>query len=265
MNIVKRELKANLKSTLIWSVAIAFLVTVWMVEYEYFADNPTINDLMASMPQEMLAIIGMQGFSLASLSGFVGSISLYFYLLLGIQAVLLGSSIIAKEERDHTAEYLFSLPVSRRKILVGKVISAMINIILLNLVTLASLLLSTLTYDKADEFYSFIGLTFVALFIIQMLFLSIGMFVAALNENHKRSGNIAVGILMGTFLISSLINMIERLDFLKYLTPFKYFETSYLLNELSLEPIYLVLSLVIILITMIGTFVFYPRRDLALS
>lgn len=243
----------------------AFLVTVWMVEYEYFADNPTINDLMASMPQEMLAIIGMQGFSLASLNGFVGSISLYFYLLLGIQAVLLGSSLIAKEECDRTAEYLFSLPVSRRQVLAGKVVSAMINIILLNLVTLASLLLSTLTYDKADDFYSFIGLTFVALFIIQMIFLSIGLFVAALNENHKQSGNIAVGILMGTFLISSLINIVECLDFLKYLTPFKYFETAYLLNNLNLEPLYLMLSLVIILIGLIGAFMFYPKRDLAIS
>lgn len=265
MNIVKREIKANIKSLLIWSVSMAFLVTIWMIEYESFAKNPAINDFMAAMPQEMLAILGMKDFSLASLNGFIGSISLYLYLLLGIQAVLLGSSLIAKEERDRTAEYLFSLPVSRRKILVGKMISAIINIILLNLVTLSSLLLSTLTYDRGEDFYRFIGITFIALLIIQMIFLSIGMFVAAINENFKQSGNIAVGILMGAFLISSLINVVERLEFLKYITPFKYFETAYLMNELSLEPIYLILSLVIILIGISGTFIFYPKRDLELS
>lgn len=265
MNLVKRELKANMKSILIWSVSMAFLMNVWMIEYEPFAKNPAINDFMAVMPQEMLAVLGMKEFSLASLNGFIGSISLYLYLLLGIQAVLLGSSIIAKEERDRTEEYMFSLPVSRGKILVGKEISSIINIILLNLVTLVSLLFSTLKCDKGNDFYRFIGITFIALFIIQIIFLSIGMFVAALNENQKQSGNIAVGILMGTFLILLLIKVVERLYFLRYITPFKYFETAYLMNELALEPICFGLSLVITFIGKTGTFIFYSKRDLELS
>ena len=234
MNIVKRELQSNLKSMIIWGFAIAFLVTVWMIEYESFAGNPAIDDFMAAMPQGMLAALGMQDLTLGSLNGFVGSISLYLYLLLGIQAVLLGSSIISKEERDRTGEYLFSLPISRSKVIVGKTISAIVNLAILNIITLISMILSTMTYDKEENFYRFIGVTFVSLFIIQMIFLSIGMFVSAVNKRHKKSGNISVGILMITFLISSLINMVDRVDFLKYITPFKYFEASYILNKMSL-------------------------------
>ncbi|GEM02930.1 ABC-2 type transport system permease protein [Halolactibacillus halophilus] len=265
MNIVKRELKANLKSVIIWGVAIAFLVTVWMIEYESFAGNPAIDELIAAIPQEMLAVLGMQDFTLSSLNGFIGSISLYLYLLLGIQAILLGSSLIAKEERDRTAEYLFTLPISRRRVIVGKTIAAIINLGLLNLVTLLAMILSTLSYDKGEDFYRFIGLTFVALFIIQMIFLSIGMLISSISKNHKKSGNISVSILMITFLISSLINTVDRLSFLKYIIPFKYFETSYLLNEMSLNPIYLVLSILIIVVGIGGTLTLYPKRDLALS
>lgn len=262
MNIVKRELRSNLKSMIIWSIAIAFLVTVWMIEYESFAGNPALNDFMAAMPQGMLSALGMQDLTLGSLNGFIGSITLYLYLLLGMQAVLLGSSIILKEERDRTAEYLFTLPISRRKVIVGKTISAIINLIILNIITLSSMILSTMSYDKREDYYSFIGIVFVSIFIIQMIFLSIGMFVSAINKRHKKSASISVGILMITFLISSLINMVDSVDFLKYITPFKYFDTSYILNEMRLEPIYIVLSIVIIVAGIGGTLIFYPKRDL---
>lgn len=262
MNIVKRELRSNLKSIIIWSIAMTFLVTIWMLEYESFAKNPAINDFMASMPQGMLAALGMQDLTLTSLNGFIASIVLYLYLLLGMQAVLLGSSIISKEERDRTAEYLFTLPISRSKVILGKAISAIINLAILNIITLSSMIISTINYDKGEDFYSFIGVIFVSIFIIQMIFLSIGMFVSAINKRHKKSGNISVGILMITFLISSLINMVDSVDFLKYITPFKYFESSYILNEISLEAPYIVLSIFIIIAGIGGTLIFYPKRDL---
>ena len=262
MNIVKRELRSNLKSMIIWSIAIALLVSVWMIEYESFAGNPAMDEFLASMPQGMLAALGMQDFTLGNLNGYVGSISLYLYLLLGMQAILLGSSIISKEERDRTAEYLFTLPISRSKVIVGKTISAIINLTILNIVTLISMILSTMSYDKEGSFYSFIGIIFVSIFIIQMIFLSIGMFVSSVNKRYKKSANISVAILMITFLISSLINMVDSVDFLKYITPFKYFDTSYILSEMRLEPIYIVLSILIIVAGIGGTLIFYPKRDL---
>lgn len=262
MNIVKRELRSNLKSMIIWSFAMAFLVSVWMIEYKSFAGNPAMDNFLKSMPQSMLSALGMQDFTLDNLNGYIGSISLYLYLLLGIQAVLLGSSIISKEERDKTAEYLFTRPISRKKVIVGKTISAIINIIILNIITLGATILSSTSYDKTEDFYSFIGIIFVSIFIIQMIFLSIGMFVSSVNKRHKKYTNISVSILMITFLISSLINMVDSVDFLKYITPFKYFDPTYILNEISLEPIYIVLSILIIVVGIGGTLIFYPKRDL---
>lgn len=262
MNIIKRELRANLKSMIIWSIAVVFLVTVWMIEYESFAGNTDINDFMNSMPQGILQAMGMADLNLASLNGFISTISLYLYLLLGIHGVLLGSSIISKEERDKTAEYLFALPISRKKVIVGKIMATIINLVILNIITLGALLISSMSYDKGESFYKFIGLLFIAIFIVQMIFLSIGMLVASINKRYKKSGNISVSILMIAFLISSLINMVDSVDFLKYITPFKYFDASYILNEMSLEPIFIVISILIIVIGIGGTFIFYPKRDL---
>lgn len=262
MNIIKRELRSNLKSTIIWSASMIFLVFVWMIEYESFANNPQINDLLDSMPQGLLEALGMGNMTLSSLGGFIGAIGLYLYLLLGIQAVLLGSSIIAKEERDRTAEYLFTLPVSRKQVIKSKLLAAIINLIILNLVTLAITIVSSMNYEKDQGFYKFIGLLFLSIFMVQMIFLSIGMLVASINKNHKKSGNISVTILMVTFIISSLINIVDKLDFLKYITPFKYFDADLLLYEARMEPVFIILSILIIAAGIGGSFIFYPKRDL---
>lgn len=262
MNIIKRELRANLKSMIIWCIAAAFLVTVWMIEFESFANNPYIDDFMKSIPEGILSVMGMSNLDIRSLGGFIATISLYLYLILGIQAVLLGSSIISKEERDKTAEYLFTLPVSRKKVIGSKIISAIINLMILNIVTVISIILSTVSYKKEADFYSFITLMFLAVFIIQLIFLSIGMLVASINKRYKKSGNISVSILMLTFIIASIINMVESLDFLKYISPFKYFDATYILNEKSLEPTFILISIGIIIIGILGTFIFYPKRDL---
>lgn len=264
MNIVKRELRANVKSIIIWSVALTLLIFVWMIEYESFADNPALNEFIDAMPQEMLSALGMQNLTLSSLNGFVGTIAFYMYLLMGIQAILLGGSIISKEETSKTTEFLFVKPISRQRIILGKMLSAIINLSILNIVTLLSIIISTLNYDKEENFYPFLLLLFISVFFIQMIFLSIGMFVSAASKHPKKAGNFSVGILIMTFLIATLINMVESMEFLIFTTPFKYFEASYILEEMSLEPIYVLLSFIIIVIGLSGTLVSYPKRDLSM-
>ncbi len=262
MNIIKRELKANLKSMLIWSVSISLMVIVWMIEYESFAGNPAINDLMESLPQELLSLMGLKNFSLSTLSGYVGTISLYLYLLLGIHGALLGSSIISKEERDKTAEFLFSLPISRRKIMMGKVLSAVLITLGINVVVLMTMVMSTFTYEKGDNFYGFMALMFLGIFLVQLLFLSLGMLVSSVNNSYKKSGNIAVGLVMISFIMSSLIDMVDGLSYLKYLTPFKYFNSVDILEHMTLNPIFVIISILTIGVGIGGSFLVYPKRDL---
>lgn len=103
---------------------------------------------------------------------------------------------------------------------------------------------------------------FIAVFIIQMIYLSLGMLVASISEEDKKSGNISVAILMITFIISSLINIVDSLDFLKYISPFQYFNSTYILEQMSLETSFLLASIIIILVAIAGTLILYPRRDL---
>lgn len=262
MNIVLRELRANLKSLLIWSGCIAALIAVMMTEFEAYYDNPEMAGVLDAMPKALMAAFSLIGPNLTTLSGFVSIASVYFYIILGIFAVLLGSSIISKEERDKTAEFFLTLPVSRTRILSSKLIAAVINCMFIIGVTAVSLYGASIRYNPDQEFLNFLGLLMLALFIIQLIFLSIGMCMAAFIKRYKQSGNYSVAILLITYVISVVISLYSKVDFLKYITPYKYFEASSIVINGELELKYLVISAGIITAGMIGTFTFYPKRDL---
>jgi len=56
--------------------------------------------------------------------------------------------------------------------------------------------------------------------------------------------------------------MQENLDFLKYVTPFRYFEAAELFRTGRMEGTYLLLSAAIVAVCVAGAYLTYNRRDL---
>ncbi len=131
MNIFLRELKANLKSLLIWSVIIALLIMMAVAKFSAFAGDPEMLKMLDSMPPAMLDALSMRAFNLTTLSGFYGIMFIYFGLMGAIAAAMWGSDIISKEERDKTVEFSLVLPVSRSRVITAKALAALVNCIAL--------------------------------------------------------------------------------------------------------------------------------------
>lgn len=262
MNIIKREMRANLKSLLIWCGFIIFFILSSMIKFDTVSSNSNIDQIMTSIPDSMRDIMGIKNITLSNISGYISALTLYLYLILTIHSALLGSSIISKEERDRTAEFLFSFPISRSKVLLMKIIAAFINILIVNLLTLGILILSSYRYTKDENFYTFIALIFIAIFLLQMIFLSVGMLIASITKRYRKSGNISVGILIISYALAFLKNMINKWDFLNYITPFKYFDSNTILSENILDIKFVILAIIIIALGIGITFYSYPKRDL---
>jgi ABC-2 type transport system permease protein len=81
-------------------------------------------------------------------------------------------------------------------------------------------------------------------------------------KHYKRASSIAVSVLLGTFFLSILSGLSEDLEFLKYFTPFKYFNPATLLHESKFDINFVWLSGGIIAVLMVGAYVSYARRDL---
>ena len=90
MNIFFRELKANLKSLLIWSGIIALLVVIAVAKFSAFAGDPQMLKILDSLPPAMIDALNMRAFNLTTLSGFYGLMFLYFALMGAMAAAMWG-------------------------------------------------------------------------------------------------------------------------------------------------------------------------------
>ncbi len=262
MNIFWRELKANFRSLIIWGFVVILFVTVGFSKFAAYEGNPELLVILDSMPQALLEAFSFEAFNLTTISGFFGVMFTYFALLLSISAAMWGSDIIAKEERDKTADFSLSLPVKRSTMITAKILAALVNCIALLLITLAAVLINSSVYQTDSEFFNFVYLSMLALFIMQMIFLAVGIFLGAAMKQHRRAGTVAVTVLLLTYFLSIISGLNENLEFLQYFSPFKYFNPANLLHDATLDTTFLLLSAAIIVACIIGAYYTFSRRDL---
>jgi hypothetical protein len=88
-------------------------------------------------------------------------------------------------------------------------------------------------------------------------------------KQYKRSASIAIAIILVAYFLSILSGLRENLDFLKYFTPFKYFDPAKFLSSATsgayssaLSGTFLLLSAAIIVVCVLGAYLTYNRRDL---
>ena len=262
MNIFLRELKANLKSLLIWSGVIVLLIIMAVTKYSAFAGDPEMLKMLDSMPPAMLDALSMRAFNLTTISGFYGVMFVYFGLMAAIAAAMWGSDSISKEERDKTVEFSLVLPVTRSRVVTAKGLAALVNCVVFVLITWVVSLVAVQSYNPDQAFYNFLALEMQAMFVIELIFLAIGLLLGCAMKQYKRSGSTAVAIILTTYFMSIMAVMNEKLDFLKYFTPFKYFDAGELFRSGKMDGTYLLISAAIIVVSVIAAYWIYNRRDL---
>lgn len=263
MNIFRRELKVHRWGLLFWSLGMALLVMSGMAKFAaYEQAGQSVEQIMGALPKAVRVIFGLTGFDLTKASGFFGILFLYLAVMAAVHAVLIGSGVISEEERDKTSEFLYAKPISRGRAITGKLLAGLANLVVLNLVTLGSSFAFVSYYGKGESFTNEILVLMAGLFFLQLIFFSLGAVVAGTARKPKSAATRATSIMLLTFLLFYLINLDDKLDFLKYLTPFKYYDAAVLMKN-GLDPLYVTLTVVIVVLAIGGTYRFYGERDLS--
>jgi len=263
VNIYFKELKSNRKSIIIWSICVFLMVASGMAKFDaYSKSGQNMTELLKDMPKSLRAVFGFNELDLSKVSGYFGVLFIYLLLMATIHATMLGATVIAKEERDKTYEFLFTKPVSRSIIVTAKLLAAITNIIIFNLVTMASSMMLLAKYSHGEAVNDEIARLMAAMFILQLLFMVIGSALAAVKKKSKKAASLATGILVFTYFLSVAIDLNDRLTGLKYFTPFKYFEAKNVMYGGGFAAVYVVISVVLIAALTTVTYVFYKNRDL---
>ena len=262
MNIFLRELRFNRRALIIWCVCMAAGVAAGMSKYTAYSGSSAGLDVFKQMPYSVRALLGIGDLDVTKMPGYFAFLLLYLELAAAAHAVLLGSGIVSKEERDKTAEFLIPKPVSRLGLMGAKLLAALFNVVCVNLVTLVSSLAFVSKYNKGADISGEILNGMAALLIVQLIFLALGFFVAAFIRDARAAGAVSGAVLVATFVVAELTSVTDRLNFLNILSPFKYFSATRLASGSGPEPLNTVLSLALCAALSAAALARYRTRDL---
>ena len=264
MNIYLRELKTRRKSIIFWSLGILFLEYASMNKFAGFNKSGQTAEVFAAFPPALAKAFGLGGIDINTALGWFAMAMMYTLVMVAIHASLLGAGILAEEEQDKTAEFLYSKPISRAKVVTEKLLAALTLIFALNIATWLSSIASVAMVNKGASANSEITLMMAGMFVVQVIFLVIGSAAAAVVRKPKYAGSAASSIMFATFFLSLWLDITEKAPWLKYFTPYKYFDAKVFANHAKFNYVYLVISIGIIAAMLAATYVFYQKRDLSI-
>jgi len=235
----KRELKVNFKSSIIWCVVLlgVFLIAYLIYPSIIASDNISMMDEMLQMfPEEMLKAFNFDVSMMDTAYGWLKSEGFVFVLLItGCYAGILGSSILLKEENDETIEYLNSLPIRRRDIVVNKAFAGVIYIVAMILI-LGIFNYICLTLSGEFDLKQFTLLSITPLFPALVLYF-VCMFFSTFTHKTKKMLGISLGIVLVSYFLQMLSQISENVEFLKYASVFTLADTRNVITEVAINPI----------------------------
>lgn len=262
MNLFLRELKAHRKSLIIWSVITAIFMYLSMAKYTALAaDAQASQELMKALPSSMQAIFGMTGLDLTTITGYYGICFIFIAVMLAIHAGMLGAEIVAKEEIDKTAEFLYVKPIGRARALTLKLLAGLVIVAVLFVVTYAVTYASIAMVNNGNVPLKELGIFSAALAIIQVLFYSLGILAATALGRPKRAAALTSGVVLVAYVAYVLQSLSADFSWLKNASPFAFFNAKDILDTMQLNYGYVLICGAIALAALTYSYIAYQRRD----
>ena len=260
MTLVKHELKQGKMSLIVWASSIIFLMVICVLLFpEMKGEMDTVGDMFASMGSFTQAF-GMDRISFGSLLGFY---AVECGIILGLGGAFFAAfcavTMLAKEEKDHTAEFLLTHPVSRVRVITEKLVGVMFQITLLYVTVLAASLIS-IACIGVEIHWKELLLLHLAYYFLQVELAGICFGVSA----FLRRGSIGIGLGIATmmYFLNLISNITEEAEFLKYFTPFAYAEGTDIVTDVSLDGGLIALGMACCVLGIAAAYWKYCKKDI---
>ncbi len=260
MTLFFHELRRDRLKLIIWSGAIASMLMISILIYPQMTSQiGEIGDMFSEMGS-FSAAFNMDRVNFGEFRGYfavecgnvLGLGGAFFAALLGIMA-------LSKEEREHTAEFLLTHPVSRRYVVSQKLCAVLSEILLLNLAVVIAAFASSLAIgEKAD------GTLFMTVFLGYFLMqIEIACLMFGVSAFLRGNGlGIALGSAFVLYFMNILANLTEDAAALRYITPFSYADGTSIVSSGAIEIEYLIPGIIFTAAGIAAAFLRYCRKDI---
>ncbi|MDR1643310.1 MAG: ABC transporter permease [Clostridiales bacterium] len=244
---------------MIWSAIIALVAFFGVSEYPVFGQNiKQLEDALALIPKIGQLICGVYNVNFAELTGYYVVMYYWIGLIVFTHAIYTGASIIAKESRDKTVEYLFTKPYTRSEIVWAKILAGLLNILAVGAITLAMSLLAILPISNDPVVYMQVFVSCIGMLFTQCVLMSLGFLCSAFFKSYKSGVMGAAAVLIGSYCLMFFVQYLD-MPALNFLSPLTYFSVSFVVAD-GLGALYVLLAISVISICFYFTQKLYAKK-----
>ena len=260
MTLMLFELKRNRLSLAVWTAAIALLLLVCLAIFPDMKGQVNeLNTAFSSMGSFTEAF-GMDQLNFGELMGFYG---LECGNILGIGgaffAAYIGVNALAGEEKNRTAEYLLTHPVSRSRVVFEKLACVLCQVLILNAVSMLTSLIAVRAIGESLQMKEFL-LLHAAYLLLQA---EIAAVCFAVSAALRRSGiGAGLGLAAVLYFLNLIANISEDAEWLKYITPFGYAEAADIITNAEIAPVPAAIGCLVTAAGIAAAFIIYDQKDI---
>lgn len=259
--IFKQELKLNLKSLLIWALTVGGLGFICVMMYRSMeGDVMEMADSFSNMGAFSEAF-GMSTLSIATLAGFFATeVGTVHGLGSAMFAAFLASCMLSKEEDGHTGEFLYSLPVSRWKVVTSKCLAVIVNLILFTVICGIFYVMGFVCLGEDVLWEELIR------FLLSMLFMnvevaSLALLVSAVSQRNRMGVGLGIALVLYVSDITGRV-VPDMKDYL-FVEPFSFTNASEIFAGIDAPEYSIPIAVIVTIAALAATYAVYLKRDLA--
>ena len=258
--LLRHELWQGRYGLLLWSIVIGGMLGICILIYPQMSGQ--MEDI-SGMFRDMGGFSAAFGMDKINFGEFLGYFGVECGNVLGLGgaffAAILGVSALAKEEKERTAEFLLTHPVSRRAVTAQKFGGMLLQILILNLAVLAVTFFAVLAVGERPQWDRML-LLFLAYVLLQVEIGAICFGISAFVSD--RGVGIGLGVAVCFYFLNLIANLTEKAEFLSYVTPFGYADGADIIANGRISGGYLAVELCFGAAGTAAGFLRYRKKDI---
>jgi len=245
-----------------WVLGLAFFGFLMMLFFPAF-QNSGLDKLLAGLPPELKTLKGLLG-DLDNLKSTSGYLAAQFFdirmpMFISVFSVILAVGLSVKDEEDGYLRTLLALPISRTKLLFGKLLAIFTICLMAVVAVVVGLWLGAISVGESLDWLVILNMSLVTLLLsicMTTLVFCIGL------ASGKRGLTMGLGVLIGagSFLLTTFAKSVEWLQPYENASLFHYFPAVDIVkNGIRLSDIIVLAS--VIIVSVIVAVILFRRRD----
>ncbi len=246
-----------------WTIGIASYGLMMVYLYPFLKDlEGVVEEFMELFPPVMAAFFENM-YRIATPVGFIDVYYFsYLHLILGILAISVGAGLVAADEERGVLDLVMAHPISRTALFLGRWLAL---VVVLVVILLVGWLTWVIPAPSVGLELSAIELLrpFAPLLAILLFFAAVAALLSMVTPSARFAGSVAGALMVGSYLLRALGNIVDRLEGILPFTPMYYYQAGEAIE--GLNGTWVLGLLIVSGVLLIAAVMLFQRRDIRVS